>query len=479
MVAGSPPGRGGRVEVRALEGLRLVCALLIVFFHCQLVAQPIRGSGPPGTWAARSGYLAVDFLFVLSGFAQFLPLAASGPDHLAPWSGYALRRAARIVPAYWLACGATALFVGSVTWGAGHANRTVGVWEALLHLTFAHHIVYGISGQVGFGPNTALWTMTAEALFYLTLPFVARAFLRHPGVGLLCGLAVAIGWRVVAVTVPGDLGHSVHLVSQYPAFAFHFALGMVAAIVVVRVREDRDAAGLTPSAVGWFALAAALWGFAALAAWMRAGDPLVTGFDQQSGYYIRWVWNLFPASAFAIVCVGVALAPPRAVAPLTNRAVRWLGEASYGTYLIHILVMLELDRRWIALGHRRHLALWQIGSATALVALVIGRLSFSIVEEPVRRLARRDRRDPARSGGSAQLTGELEGEQQAEHHGERVACPERGDEQVGGGLVVLPAGEGDDVTPVVHHVRDAASVAAQHEHRVAVSVERDAGLRTS
>ena len=391
MDTGSPPGRGGRVEVRALEGLRLVSALLIVFFHCQLVARPVRGPGPPGTWAARSGYLAVDFLFVLSGFAQFLPLAASGPDRLPSWSGYALRRVARIVPAYWLACGATVLFVGSVTWGAGHAGRTVGVWEALLHLTFAHHIVYGISGQVGFGPNTALWTMTAEALLYVTLPFVARAFLRHPGVALLCGLAVAVSWRVVTVLIPGDLAYSIHLVSQYPAFAFHFALGMAAAIVVVRLREEPGLTELSPTALASCAFGAALWGIVALAAWMRAADPRLAGFDQQSGYYIRWMWNLFPASAFAIVCVGVALAPPRVVAPLTNRVVRWLGEASYGVYLIHILVMLEIDRYWISHGHQHHLALWQIGTATAAVALVIGRLSFWIVEEPARRLARRHR----------------------------------------------------------------------------------------
>ncbi|GAC1594441.1 MAG: acyltransferase [Acidimicrobiales bacterium] len=398
MGAGSPPGHGGRVEVRALEGLRLVSALLIVFFHCQLVAQPARGTGA-GTWVPRSGYLAVDFLFVLSGFAQFLPLAAIGPDRLPSWSGYALRRVARVVPAYWLACGATVLFVGSVTWGAGHAGRTVGVWEALLHLTFVHHIVYGISGQVGFGPNTALWTMTAEALFYLTLPFVAQAFLRHPAIGLLCGLAIAMSWRVFAVMIPGDLSFSIHLISQYPAFAFHFALGMTAATVVIRLREDPDGTGLTANAVAWCALAAALWGLAALTAWMRAADPRLTAFDQQSGYYIRWVWNLFPASAFAIVCVGVALAPPPVVGPLTNRVVRWLGEASYGTYLIHILVMLEIDRYWVSRGHRHHLDLWQIGTATAVVALVIGRFSFWIVEEPVRRLARR--RHPAPSASQA------------------------------------------------------------------------------
>lgn len=408
-----PASRGGHLEVPALEGLRLGSALLIVYFHCQLVAAPLRDGGPAGAWMVRSGYLAVDFLFVLSGFAQFLPMAAAGPDRLPRWRDYAKRRVLRIVPAYWLACAATVAYVGSVSLGPGRPGRVVGLWEGLIHLAFLQHLVYGLDGQVGFGPNTALWTMTAEALFYVTLPLVARWFLRHPLLGLGWALAIALSWRAFVILQHGHLALSVNLVSQYPAFAFHFGVGMVAAVVVTRLRSDPGSTDLDDRQLGWIAGSAVLWGALALGAWMRAADPVTTRFDQVAGFYDRWVWNLFPAAAFAILLVGASLAPRWATAPLANPVVRWLGEATYGTYLVHILIMLEIDHAWVGLGHHRPLALWQIGTATAVAALAVGRLSFYLIEEPARRLARRreapdDRargrapaRTPSRAGGGS------------------------------------------------------------------------------
>lgn len=369
----------------------MVSALAIVWFHCQSVAAPIAGGGPPGTWLARTGFFAVDALFVLSGFAQFLPFAAAfaaeGPAQPPNWRGYAVRRVLRIVPAYYVALVLSALYVGHFSLGAGHAERVVGIWEVVIHAAFLQHLVYGVSGQEGFGINTAMWTLTAEAAFYLALPFVARRFLRHPLVGLGTAFAIAVGWRLFAIAHSTTTVPSTYLVSQVPGFAFHFALGMAAALVVVRLRalvavSQRVARSVRPAAA--FVV---VWGVLVLLAWQRAVDPAAHGFSQSYTTYDRFVWNLAPTTAFAMLVVALAVAPAWSSWPLANPLSRWLGEATYGTYLVHILVMREVATRWRHLGHGPF-ALWQIGLMVTVEGLLLGRLSFLVVEEPARRLGR-------------------------------------------------------------------------------------------
>lgn len=385
--AGSKHYHGGPQEQPAMEGLRLVAAVIVVVFHCQAVSADIRGGGPAGMWLVRTGYFSVDALFVLSGFAQFLPFAAAGPDRRQDWRGYAIRRALRIVPAYYVALVLTGLYIGHFSLGAGHSGHTVGVWELLIHATFLHHVFYGVGGQVGLGIDTAMWTLTAEAAFYIVLPFVARRFLRHPLVGLGVGLVVALAWRGFAFLVAGAHDPTEYVVSQAPAFAFHFALGMAAAVLAVRLRGMVAAGGELARRIRWVGVFGVVYGAGALFAWQRAADPAHHNFSQHYALFDRYIWNPVPTLAFALLIVALAVAPRWSYWPLANPIARWMGEATYGTYLLHILVMLELAREWKALGHHP-LPLWQIGGLTVVESILLGRLSFMLVEEPARRLAR-------------------------------------------------------------------------------------------
>ncbi|MHB8465910.1 MAG: acyltransferase family protein [Acidimicrobiales bacterium] len=370
-----------------MEGLRLVAAIAVVIFHCQAVSADIHGGGPAGMWLVRTGYFAVDALFVLSGFAQFLPFAAAGRDAARDWRGYAIRRVFRIVPAYYVALVLTCLYIGHFGLGAGHSGRTVGVWELLIHATFLHNLFYGVGGQVGLGIDTAMWTLTAEAAFYVVLPFVAGWFLRRPLAALAGGLAVSLGWRLVAEIVAGSHPMSEYVISQPPAFAFHFAAGMVAALVAVRLRSIAAAGGRLAGQIRWAGAWAVVWSVAALFAWQRAADPAAHQFSLGFALDDRYIWNLVPTMAFAILIVALAVAPRWSYWPLSNRVTRWMGEATYGTYLLHILVMLEIAREWKRLGHQP-MPLWAIGGLTLVESILLGRLSFVVVEEPARRFAR-------------------------------------------------------------------------------------------
>ena len=104
--------------------------------------------------------------------------------------------------------------------------------------------------------------------------------------------------------------------------------------------------------------------------------------------------------AFGALALAATLCPPRAQWPVTNRAARFAGKVSYGTYLFHFMVIgFALN----TLGFARD------GSNTSFYAMVafvlptslaLGWLSYVGIEQPARRfvrtrLARRRTAQPA------------------------------------------------------------------------------------
>jgi len=114
----------------SLDGLRGVCALVVVVYHCLLVVPalsiPADGSAPsaaassatwsPVWWLYRTplralwaGPEAVLIFFVISGFVLCLPLARSP---VRQWATYYLRRFCRLYLPVWGAVGFAVLGAG-------------------------------------------------------------------------------------------------------------------------------------------------------------------------------------------------------------------------------------------------------------------------------------------------------------------------------------------------------------------------------
>jgi len=381
-------------EVPAVDGLRGLAALLVLLFHCWVFVDAPLDRGVLRAFVA-SGALGVDFFFVISGFVLFLPVALRG-GHFGDVRGYLVRRMARIAPAYYLSLVVQALLVRTLTGFPSPFSTRGGLLVFVSHLLFLQHQLpaslaraAGFWGNVvGFGVNGVVWSLSIEALFYVTLPLVAAAFFRRPAAGLLLAIVASLGWRIVALHVPALIVEPAsgapgapRLLDQYPAFLAHFALGMYGALVYVRAARGPSWGG-----AGTTLLLAQLAVVTALVATM-----IGHGLDLERAplAFARELGSFVPALAFATLLTLAAIAPSGALRCLTWPRARWLGDVSYGVFLWHLPLIL-LVRRQTSLVIEKSDASFLLLCALVLPAsLLIGWLSRRFVEEPAIRWARR------------------------------------------------------------------------------------------
>lgn len=402
-----PAAAGRRLHVPAVDGFRGYAALAVLLFHVIYAAGRPRLDEGLVRSVLVSGYMGVDFFFVISGFVLFLPAATNG-GHLGDLRAYATRRAARILPGYYLVLVGVVALHPLITNAATYLpqNSLKGVFSFVLHLTFLEHTVgLALGLPEGFAIHGAVWTLSLEALFYVLLPLVATWYFRRPLAGLGIAVLGAALWKFLAtspsVPVPTLGGGSTNLrlilVTQLPTYLAHFAAGMTAAWLFVRLRSV-DRARLAPLAVP-----AQVVAIAVIIAGMRAAgirDLRRTGglYTDAAGrwHYDHWTHTTVVALAFAVLLLATVLAPRWARWPFANPVARWLGDVSYGVYLWHLVVIgfalktLHFAPAGTTWAFVRMLAVTLAGSFLAAWA------SFVLVERPFIRWARRrsaDRRD--------------------------------------------------------------------------------------
>jgi peptidoglycan/LPS O-acetylase OafA/YrhL len=264
---------------------------------------------------------------------------------------------------------------------------------------------------VGFGVDGPVWSLSVEACFYLTLPFVARAFYRRPVRGLMLGLAFSALCRWQATHIASAWLHLVGgptwpsavdaisntLTVQFPYFVGDFAVGMFVARTIVSLQRR--------TLTGWELRLGRLVGLAGLV-YLAVFEPAhaETAVGAFQFHKDPIAETLVPLALGALI-VGATLTPARALRPLTNRVIVRLSEVSYGTYLYHVPL------RLLALVTLGLPADPSAGSFLILFAFVAvsscfaGWLSYVTLEWPIRRraqvLARRYRRVPPEPAASA------------------------------------------------------------------------------
>ncbi|MET8567447.1 acyltransferase [Streptomyces sp. NPDC004783] len=300
----APRAKAAPGRLRALDGLRLVAALMVAAYH-----YGGRGGSVADAWGSSPklqfptlhayfsyGCLGVQIFFVISGFV----ICMSGWGR--SLTSFVASRASRLLPAYWAAVIlVTAVFALPVV-----AYEAVSPSDALVNLTML---------QQPLGADRVLgvcWTLWVEVRFYAL--FAVCVVL--PGVNRRRVLMFCAGWLLASALAQAAHEPLLELVLM-PEYA-PFFVGGVGLYLVHRDRRDAHA---------WALVAA--------------------GFLVGQHYAVRELWNAADPNAFAhrttfgiVLVVALGFLAVAAVAlGLLNRANwRWLtvaGALTYPFYLVH------------------------------------------------------------------------------------------------------------------------------------------------
>lgn len=307
--------------------IRLLLAVVVVFFHIGYVSgAPIFASLPH----YFSGHLAVEGFFAISGFLIF-----ASYERCASLMDYAVKRASRILPGYWLA---TALCL-AIAFSGGHFQ--VGRF-LLANLSFGNFLAPGIPGVFTNNPmqmmNGALWTIKIEVMFYIMVPIIVWLCRRlHRD---------AVLWTIFAASVAFRIAFASHetLSEQLPGQLSFFMIGALIHYHVAFFEKHG----------AWFTLAAAAMYLAHSA----------TG------------WFILRPAAVATLTLSASLLFPVVKGPTR------FGDFSYGTYVLHWPIIQVVT----AAGLYR-VNPWLAMVVTLIALAIAAPLSWFFVEKPSLALA--------------------------------------------------------------------------------------------
>ncbi|MFD6172198.1 acyltransferase family protein [Streptomyces coeruleorubidus] len=231
-----PPRRkdsGGRL--RALDGLRLVAALMVAAYHYggrDGEVSEAWGSSPKEQFPTLHEYFAygclgVQVFFVISGFV----ICMSGWGR--PLKSFFASRASRLLPAYWVAVVlVTAVFALPVV-----AYKAVSPSDALVNLTMLQ-MPLGVDRVLG-----VCWTLWAEVRFYALFALCVVL----PGANRRRVIMFCAGWMLATVIAQNANMPLLDIVVM-PEYAPFFIGGVGLYLVHL---DRRDAYGWGIVAVSW------------------------------------------------------------------------------------------------------------------------------------------------------------------------------------------------------------------------------------
>ena len=350
---------------------------MVIGMHCGLLVASRRNgvANPEITWGETKGravlalQLGVYVFFVLSGYLLSRPFIRSftyGRPQPNP-GRYFERRLLRIVPAFWIACIALLIIYGTQHSSTGQIVAMFGFAQ-----TYHPGLVNGWMGQA--------WTLDCEMLFYFLLPLTTVLLAISVGrmnrgrarlaliTALLIGGAYAgyqLRWLGVGV---GHRGAAPLGLLR----AFLPGIGLAAVEVLASDRLSGKRWG------PWAALLSVGLGIAALATTLKMN---------QASLDIEWAGIV--AGTFL---VGGPLlmewTADRSWRLLDNRLLQWLGERSYGIYLLHALVIGKLGP--LISASRGPTSQWIVISLIcAGITTFFAAILYRLVEVPAMQLGRR------------------------------------------------------------------------------------------
>lgn len=389
-----------------LDGYRAIAAFMVVTTHVAFTTGAIFTPVVGPLWGRMD--FGVTLFFLLSGFLLYRPWAkAAMAQSPTPRLGtYALRRAARILPAYWLMVTVTLLLlpeIQPVRWQAWPVHL------GLLHIYLPGFTLEGL---------TQTWSLATEVAFYVALPFIAwltgRRFRGNPTKSMywqlgVLGVLVLGSWIFTILRVSGAMGSSTIVGYWLPGFIDWFAIGMAAAVLQTRLqyaaapRWVYDVQDIARSTAWCLVIGVALF---VIAATPIAG-PLTFAAAEPSSLVIKHVLYAVTAAFLllpAFLGVGDSVGHSDLARSgqtrstqtrstwseiLQNPVIVYLGTISYGVFLWH-LVLLRFIAGGLHIGPFQG-GFWILWPLTVLASIVVASVSWFALERPLQRLSHRRR----------------------------------------------------------------------------------------
>ena len=368
---------------RQIDSVRGLACISVLFYHAAFRFPPSgsqlmlyltqRNSGPPA--------ICLVVFFTISGFVIYRPFVAArwdgGPRP--PLLPYATRRIVRIVPAYWVAL------------------AVAGAWLSLPYLFtptgfiryFGFLQLYG-DHRVVSGGIPVSWSLSVELTYYAALPLLALAARRlGRRLGRLGSEFAVLGAMVAAslvyqlivcLTMSWSNGWKLSVLSFLPGSLEFFAAGMALAILSVDVERRRERPG-------W-------WKLVDRRPWIPWTISLAVVYVGGQAYLHPWLgktgsWffthELKPIASFMLLVPLVFGESERGIGRklLGLRPLVFIGTVSYAFYLWHYQILLKLEGDLIPHG------LAYMTVVLIACSVLVGTLSWYLLERPLQRLAAR------------------------------------------------------------------------------------------
>lgn len=372
-------GLFGGARVDGLDVLRAVAAMLVVFYHLFELGPPAMKAlllWPPNPY----GWIGVDLFFVLSGF--FIGRLVLEPARFRP-GAFVVRRALRILPAYYFSMLAIVLFLRPEM--VFSAN---GWWHLLTHAALFHNLLPDHHGSI----NGVYWTLGVEWQFYL-LMLLAAPLLRRPRAlmpVLLLALLACWAYRT-AIYLHGSDNLMLRFQhgTQLPGMLDLFVAGILCAWLSLR----------HPAALR-------RWGPVLLAVGVVITVPTLRYLQSHIGDYWTHGFSIIGTRSLMAVCFGMLilgmLHPPRwLIVPLDRLGVTRLGQYSYSVYLFHLPLLLAMAPHIPADWGRGGMLL--VIAMYLLATVAVSRFVYRHVELPWIERGREWTRDMGSSGSTANV----------------------------------------------------------------------------
>lgn len=347
-----------------LDLLRAIAIVWVMLFHSFLVG----GLGQQWQWLSRYGWMGVDLFFVISGFligSQVLkPLAQGGRF---AFGDFYLRRAFRILPAFWAVLALYLLWPG--------LREAPGMEPGWKFASFTMNL------SIDYGRNQAFshaWSLCVEEHFYLLFPLLAWWLMRRPSLRK----SVAVGVLLVLTGIALRSAVWLHDSAAAPDRAWFIEDiyyptwcrldGLLMGVVLAAIKVFRPAwwtrAQLQSNAILLVGLAVL-----ALSFWL---------FRERTGLLGNAIgWPVLSAALALLVFAGAERSS--VIGRWRVPGAGWLAATSYSLYLIHKAVFHLVENHFGELLAGRGLFAFAV---YAMATLLGGALLHYAVEAPCLRL---------------------------------------------------------------------------------------------